>query len=92
MLWVCRAVPSGEGGAAYPPVIVEKSALFVSRSPFSLDHQQGAFLNLRLPPPSNFRLRTAMVCVCGLVSVSSCVGAGVGVVCLCDRLLSVCDV
>ena len=70
--YVCRVGGVGQNmwpylAGAAPPVIVDKSALFASRCPFSLErnvpfhHQQGALLNLGLPP-SNCRLRTAMTC------------------------------
>ena len=45
----CRAVPSGGGGSC-PLGNRGTSALFARRCPFSLDHQQGALLNLGLPP------------------------------------------
>ena len=59
---VARAVPSGGG---QPPVIVGKSALLRAGALFLMPnhhHQQDALLNLGLPP-SNFRLRTAMVAI-----------------------------
>ena len=48
----CRAVPSG-GGAAAPPVIVEKVPFLRAGALFLMsnhNHQQGALLNLGLPP------------------------------------------
>ena len=55
----------GHGGQLPPPraVIVEKSALFASRCPFSDAKSSSAGCPsepLTAPPPNNFRLRTAM--------------------------------
>ena len=53
----------GQGSSSPPPVIVEKVPFLRAGALFLMPnhHQQGALLNLGLPPPpSNSRLRTAM--------------------------------
>ena len=59
-----RAVPSG--GGQLPPVIVGEVPFLRAGALFLMPihhHQQGALLNLGLPP-RNFRLFTAMTYVC----------------------------
>ena len=52
----------GGGGGCPPWYSWKKVPFFASRCPFFMPnhHQQGALLDLGLPPPNNFRLRTTM--------------------------------